>query len=147
MYADTLTLVGIRTRYLSPTNSAGGRIVADVPERIADRDRDRRPGDEGYELHTAAHWRLTIPYPHELNQSGAHEKAARLLAERLGWATPEHKAYGAALADGYAWLFVPVDERRMRAAATLSAEAIDSILAPYEAAERDAATTTKEATR
>lgn len=137
MHADTLTLAGIRTRYMGPTNYYGSRIVADVPERIADRDRDRRPGDEGYELHTVAHWRLTIGYPHELNASGAHELAARQLAERLGWAKPGDKAYGAAMPDGYVWLFLSVDERRQRAAAILTADQIDELLAPYEAAEAE----------
>jgi hypothetical protein len=105
--------VAIVTRFLGPTNYRGARIVATVPERIADRDRDRRPGDPGYELHTAAHWRLTIPYPHELNAEEAHRTAAEALARRLEWLdSPRMRYYdseliGGALADGYAWVFAP----------------------------------------
>lgn len=105
--------VAIITRYLGPTNYRGARIVATVPERITDRDRDRRPGDPGYELHTAAHWRLTISYPYELSGEAVHRLAAEQLATRLGWLGGSDglgHLYGGALADGYAFVFGPAPE-------------------------------------
>jgi hypothetical protein len=94
--------VAIVTKYLGPTNYRGSRIVASVPSRIADRDRDRRPGDDGYELHRPAHWRLTIPYPYELSGEDVHRAAAEALAARLGW---YGILTGGALPDGYAFVF------------------------------------------
>jgi hypothetical protein len=103
--------VAIVTKFLGPTNYRGARIVASVPERIADRDRDRRPGESGYELHTPGHWRLTISYPYELNSGEAHRVAAQQLVNRLGWANG-CELHGGALADGYAFVMVPTDTDR-----------------------------------
>lgn len=94
--------VAIVTRFHGPTNSRGARIIASVPERIANRDRDRQPGEPGYELHQPAHWRLTISYPYELNAPEAHASAAQALADRLEWTG---RLVGGALADGYAFVF------------------------------------------
>lgn len=88
-------IVGIRTRYLGPTNYRGARIVADVPERI----RTRNAFDE-----PASRWRLTMPYPHELSGVDAHEPAARALAERLGW-DRGGEPVALAIDTGYVWDF------------------------------------------
>lgn len=96
--------VGIRTRYLGPTNYRGSRIVADVPERLATLDRERSDVD----VHQRSHWRLVASYPDELRSGApAHEPAARALAERLGWANPGDVATVAALHDCYVWTFAP----------------------------------------
>lgn len=53
---------GIETKYLSATNTKGGRIKANA-------------------------WAgsVTIGYPHELNMEDAHRAAAMALVAKLGW--------------------------------------------------------------
>jgi hypothetical protein len=52
----------IKTHYLGPTNTKGGRIVAKA--------------DAG---------RIVMPYKHELSILGNHVAAAKQLAEKLDW--------------------------------------------------------------
>lgn len=97
--------VAIVTKYHGPTNYRGSRITASVPQRIADRDRDRPENP----LHQPSHWRLTIPYPYELNSEDGHRRAAEALRDRLEWTGT---LAAGALADGYAFVFV-ADPGRM----------------------------------
>lgn len=94
MYAT----VGIRTRYLGPTNYRGARIVADVPERLATLREDE----------PASRWRVTVPYPYELSGVDAHAVAARLLAQSLGW-LGDGEPVALALDTGYVWSFPAAD--------------------------------------
>lgn len=87
--------VGIRTRYLGPSNYRGARIVADVPERLRTLDSGTDP---------RSRWRVTIPYPYELSGVDAHAVAARLLAQSLGW-LGDGEPVALALDDCYVWSF------------------------------------------
>lgn len=64
----------IVTKYLGPTNYRSGRIKAWA-----------KSGNKIY---------VTIPYPHELNQSEAHAAAAVALCDKMGWTfTVLHQAH------------------------------------------------------
>lgn len=64
----------IQTRYLSPTNTKGGRIKA-----------------------TAAAGSITIGYPHQLSGQACHRAAAEALIKKLGW---DKENYGDGLLGG-----------------------------------------------
>lgn len=53
----------ITTKYVGPTNTRGGRIIATTESGI----------------------RHTISYPHELTEEAGHRKAAQELSDRLNW--------------------------------------------------------------
>ncbi len=57
------TMTAIVTRYIGPSNTRGGRIVADGGLKR----------------------RVTIPYPHELRSEDAHACAAQALCNKFGW--------------------------------------------------------------
>lgn len=56
-------VVCIQTRYLGPSNTRGGRIVADAGMKR----------------------RVTVKYDHSLSQYGAHAKAAKALCDKFEW--------------------------------------------------------------
>jgi len=70
----------ITTKYLSATNSHGARIKA-------------------YDLDGN---QVTIPYPYNLNQKEAHEKAMKRLLEKMDW---DGELIGGATKEGYVWVF------------------------------------------
>lgn len=72
--------VAITTKYLGPTDFKGSRIKADAGDKRT----------------------ITIPYPYELNQFEAHEKAALALLDKMGW---QGELLGGALTSGYAFVF------------------------------------------
>lgn len=87
----------IQVRYLSPTNTRGGRLVAvaDVPDG-----------------------RLVIGYPHEAGEGEkAHRVAAEALAARLGWDARSGYAplRGGRLPDGSYAFTLAIDELHTRA--------------------------------
>jgi hypothetical protein len=101
--------VAIVTKYHGPTNYRGSRITASVPSRIADCDPDRvnwraDAHARRQDMDRPGYWRLTIPYPHELDSEQAHRRAAEMLRDRLGWTG---ELYAGGLADGYAFTFGP----------------------------------------
>lgn len=53
----------ITTKYVGPTNTKGGRIIASTESGI----------------------RHTISYPHELTEEAGHRKAAQELSDKLNW--------------------------------------------------------------
>jgi hypothetical protein len=97
--------VAIVTTYHGPTNYRGSRITATVPARIGEC-RRYWPPDSGPRgpLDHPAYWRLTIPYPYELNSEDGHRAAAEALAARLNWTG---HLYAGALDSGYAFVFGP----------------------------------------
>ena len=68
----------IETRYLSCTNTKGGRIKA-----------------------TAWGGSATISYPHELNTDDAHKAAAMALVAKMGWPTSGWTQGGNVKGTGY----------------------------------------------
>jgi hypothetical protein len=72
----------IQTKYLPPTNTLGARVKA-------------FDGD-GNQV-TISH------YQHELEEYEIHEKAAKMLMEKLGW---DGKIAGGWLKDGMAFVFI-----------------------------------------
>lgn len=75
-------MCAITTKYLGPTNTRGGRIKASAKS--------------GRDLS------VTIPYPHELSQSGAHAAAALALCAKMNW-KPDTLHTGAT-PDGYVFV-------------------------------------------
>lgn len=72
----------ITTKYVGPTNTKGGRIIASTENGI----------------------RHTISYPHELSSEAGHRKAAEELRDKLGW-SGELVAGG--LKRGFCFVFRP----------------------------------------
>jgi hypothetical protein len=71
----------ITTTYHGPTNTRGSRITATEPDGK----------------------RISIPYPHELNQEDAHSHAAMLLCNKLGWTG---KLVCGSIKNGYVHVFI-----------------------------------------
>lgn len=69
----------IVTKYLGPTDCRGARIKA-----------------------TAFAGSITVPYDYELGIPGAHEAAARALADKFGWVGD---MVGGSTLDGYCFVF------------------------------------------
>jgi hypothetical protein len=67
----------IETRYMSPTNTRGGRLKA-----------------------VAWGGSVTIPYPHECSTEDAHRAAAQALTAKMEW-SGDFAQGGAAKGDGY----------------------------------------------
>jgi len=90
---DTRTLPearyrAIRTHYVGPTNTRGGRIVADAGDRAS---------------------RVVFEYDHSLNSEQNHAYAALLVTRKMGW-TPEPDNHFTPLVGGgygyeYFWVF------------------------------------------
>ena len=79
----------IITKFHGPTNTRGARISA-----------------------TAWAGRVSIPYPHELNQEEGHEKAARALMAKFGWLKgKEFKLHCGGSPDATGYCFVIEDIR------------------------------------
>lgn len=75
----------IETRYCGPTDYKGSRIIA--------------TSADGH--------RHVISYPHELNQDGAHRKAATELCDVMGWLKDGRRLVGAPnRRAGYTFIFV-----------------------------------------
>ncbi len=92
----------IRTRYVGPTNTRGSRIVA------TDADGNK----------------VSISYPSAYSSETAHEIAAYLLMEKMGW--PNALIGGGFKNDNY-WVMLPREDR--------SAESVHTqFLAAYKAA-------------
>lgn len=72
----------IRTRYYGATNFKGSRIVA-------------TDGDKNS---------ISISYPHELNSDEAHELAAYLLMQKMGW---ENQLVGGGFDNDMYWTMLP----------------------------------------
>jgi len=78
----------IRTRYVGPSNTKAGRIVADAGDRAS---------------------RVTFEYDHSLNTVQNHAYAALLVTRKMGW-TPEPDNRFTPLTGGgynaeYFWVF------------------------------------------
>lgn len=79
----------IRTKYLGPTDTRGARIRA-----------------------TDGQWRITMPYPHELNVEDAHAAAAAKLVDLIHGQNDERIEYAVARStqdDGYCFYRVERD--------------------------------------
>lgn len=72
----------ITTKYLSPTDTRGARIVAKAGT-----------GE-----------RVIIPYPYALSGADVHREAAAALCERMGW--QEKDLCGGYTVEGYVFVFV-----------------------------------------
>lgn len=70
----------ITTKYISATNCKGARIKA------FDLDNNQ----------------VTIPYPYNLDVKAGHEKAMKLLLDKMDW---HGELIGGVTKDGYAWVF------------------------------------------
>ncbi len=87
----------IKTKYLGPTDTRGSRISA------SDEDGNR----------------ITIPYPHELNNDRGHLAAAEALCRKMKWSG---ELNGGSLKNGYVFTF--------DAGKQLIREAIDALGSP-----------------
>ena len=76
----------ITTKYVGPTNTKGGRIIARTESGI----------------------RHTIGYPHELSSEQGHRKAAEELATKLGW---QGRLIAGGLRTGYCFVLVDGEAR------------------------------------
>lgn len=76
-------MIAIETRYVSPTNTRGSRIIARADTN-----------------------RVSIPYPHELSGQAVHEKAAYALCAKMNWTG---KLAGGGIKNGYVFVFTDTD--------------------------------------
>jgi len=77
----------ITTKYVGPTNTKGGRIIATTESGI----------------------RHTISYPHEMTEEQGHRKAAEELRDKLGWGKAnghECKLVAGGMKHGYCFVMI-----------------------------------------
>lgn len=77
----------IRTRYIGPTNTKPGRIVADAGDAAS---------------------RVTVEYDDSLNVTDNHATAAEAVRDKMGWRGGHFTGLvGGELGDMYVWVFLP----------------------------------------
>jgi hypothetical protein len=81
----------IRTRYVGPSNTRPGRIIADAGDRAS---------------------RVTVEYDHALNPTQNHAYAAVLVTRKMGWNDAQYHTplVGGAYDNVYFWVFQPKPE-------------------------------------